>query len=91
MRTVYEWLPVLVGLLPPVGAVLYVVRRGRSARAAAWFVVPYWTILITFVFWLFRFRGFELLGAVVVVAGGASLIFYSNAIALDALVRRFKR
>jgi hypothetical protein len=91
MRTLYAWLPILVGVLPPVGVVWYVVRRGRSVRVAAWFVVPYWTILTTLGFWVFGFRGLELLGAVVLVAGVASLVFYSNAMMIDALVRRYKK
>ncbi len=94
MRTFYEWLPVLAIVLPPAGAVWYVLRRGRSARVAAWFVVPYWTLLIAVVLWLFGFKGFQLLGAIVLVAGVGALGFFSNAIAIDALVqwvRSFRR
>jgi hypothetical protein len=90
LREFYAWLPIPVLLLPEAVAVWYVVRRGRSARVAGRFVVPYWTLLITLVYWLFGFRGFELLGAIVVTAGVGALGFYSNAIAVDSLVEWFK-
>ncbi len=91
LRTFYEWLPILAYLLPEVGAVWYVVRRGRSATVAGRFVVPYWTFLSALVcFGVLGLRGFGLLGGIVLFAGLAALGFYSNAIAIDSLVDTFK-
>ncbi len=91
LRTFYEWLPILAYLLPEVGAVWYVVRRGRSATVAGRFVVPYWTFLSALLcFAVLGLRGFGLLGGIVLFAGLAALGFYSNAIAIDSLVDTFK-
>jgi hypothetical protein len=81
---------ILAMTLPPAGATWFVLKRGKSARAAALFIVPYYSMPILLLLWGVGVKGIRLLGAVVGVVAAITLLCYGWLGYTDYLLRRRK-
>jgi hypothetical protein len=71
-------LVLLAIMLPMAGAVWFVQKRGKSARAAALFLVPYYSLPIVLLLWATGVNGIRLLAGGVGVVAVVTLLCYGS-------------
>lgn len=76
-------LVLLAIILPAVGAVWFVQKRGKSARAAALFLGPYYSLPIVLILWVTGTKGLRLLAEAVGVVAAISLLCYGWLLRVD--------
>jgi hypothetical protein len=75
---------VLLGTaLPYAGAVWFALKRGKSTRAAALFLVPYYSLPIVLLLWATGAKGIRLLGEAVGVVAIITLLCYGSLNRID--------
>jgi len=83
LKYLYTWLGILVISLPVAIVYWRAIKRGKSARTTAPFVLPYLVMLALAFFWITGVRGVALLGVIVLIVVFTVGVFYVYTEVLD--------